>query len=139
GGASEILIAQNYDIDDSEKFVADVARYMADRRYIKLEGRPLFIIYRPSIIPEAKKHIEEWRKLFKKIHRIEPLIFMAQFDSTNPSEYDLDGAVEFPPHKIANRLQLIERDIIVFDDAFDKRVYSYPDAVTAALDEPDPK
>src|SRR5262249_40264008 len=67
------------------------------------------------------------------------LIFMAQFDSIDPSEYDLDGAVEFPPHKIANRLQLIDRDIIVFDDAFDKRVYSYSDVVNAALDEPDPK
>ena len=139
GGVSDVLIAQDYKREDDEPLVADLARYMRDRRYITLDQRPLLMIYRPAIIPEAKKRIGEWRRLFRKNHGIEPLIFMAQFDSDDPRKYDLDGAVEFPPHKIGRNLPLLDRGVVVFDDAFDKRVFSYTDAVNTALTEPDPE
>lgn len=139
GGSAEVLIEQNYKYDDDDALVADLARHMIDRRYLTFEGRPLFIIYRPSLIPDARNRIDQWRRLFRTNHHLEPLIFMAQFDSIDPRQYDLDGAIEFPPHKIARNLPSIDRGIVLYDEAFERRVYSYSDAVDAALAEPDPE
>ena len=54
GFENDILIAQDYLEEDDIPFVQDIGRHFADERYIRIDGRPLFFIYRPGIIPNAK-------------------------------------------------------------------------------------
>lgn len=105
GSESEVLLRQDYREEDEDALIADLARHLLDRRYVRLNGRPLLIIYNPKHIPDAPETLARWREQFRLRHQIEPLIFMAQtFGELDPTLYGLDGAIEFPPHKLSNTL-----------------------------------
>ena len=85
GAESEVLISQDYRADDDEAMVADFARHFTDHRYIRVGGRPLFMIYRPGIIPKAKETIARWRMIWREKFGENPIIIMAQaFGDTDP-------------------------------------------------------
>ena len=52
GKSDEVLITQNYgDKNEWERHMEFLLPYLQDERYIRTNGKPLFIIYRPEIIP----------------------------------------------------------------------------------------
>lgn len=99
GNDAQILIGQNHSEADDLAFAADVARYMADARYIKIDGKPLLVIYRPSLLPSAKTSSERWRAWFRangfgEIY----LAYTQSFEAEDPRKYGFDAAIEFPPN-----------------------------------------
>ncbi|WP_119463803.1 glycoside hydrolase family 99-like domain-containing protein [Vibrio sp. PID23_8] len=122
----DILIAQDYRDEDDEAFIADIVRHFEDPRYIRIDGKPLFFIYRPGIVPEAKAKFEKWRELLKTNHDTEVIFYMAQaFDDNDPRPYGLDGAIEFPPHKVAAGLPSVAQELGLFDPNFTGHYPSY--------------
>jgi hypothetical protein len=122
-----VLIEQDYRDEDDIALIDDFARYFADPRYIRLDGRPLLMIYRPALIPDAAGSIARWWALFAERHGENPIIMMAQnFHDYDPVPYGLDGAVEFPPHKLIVDVPKINADLDRFDPEFDADVYAYP-------------
>ncbi|MBI2720079.1 MAG: glycoside hydrolase family 99-like domain-containing protein [Rhizobiales bacterium] len=129
---TEIVLHQDYRHEDEAALIDDLQRHFADPRYIRVTGRPLFIIYRPGIVPEARKTFARWRALWQSRHGENPLILMVQaFDDYDPRVYDLDGAVEFPPHKVAAGLTSIIDSVTVLDSEFARKgmVLSYDQLV----------
>jgi len=111
GEENDVLIAQDYYKKDDQIFIDDLCRHFNDSRYIRVDGRPLFFIYRPDLIPNSKNTIVRWRKLFRETCGSDPLIYMAHaFGNEDPEEFGLDGAIEFPPHKLAKGLPDASRD-----------------------------
>ena len=55
-----------------------------------------------------------------------------------PMLYDIDGAIEFPPHKLTSDAEPINGRLKFFDDAFSGNVYAYDDVVERSLNEPAP-
>lgn len=102
GLESEILIAQQHSPDDDLAFIQHVARYMRDSRYIRIDGRPLLLIYRPSLLPSAKKTAASWRNWCNAngIGEIY-LAYTQSFEAVDPAKYGFDAAVEFPPNNSA--------------------------------------
>ena len=99
GQESEVLIAQNHSADDDIAMIGDVARYMNDPRYYKVDGKPLFFVYRPDILPEPRDTIERWRAHCRDIGIGEIMVAGAlTFGLKNPAALGFDIAVEFPPH-----------------------------------------
>lgn len=136
GSDKEIILAQNYREEDDAAFVDDLARHMRDPRYIRVGDRPLFFIYRPGQIPEAAATILRWRELMQSRHELNPLIMMAQgFEDLDPREYGLDGAIEFPPHKICQNLPLINAQLEMLDSKYVGGVISYDAAVERSVGE----
>lgn len=130
---SEILIAQDYSLDHDQALVSDIARHFSDTRYIRIDGRPLLFIYRPGLIPNARERIADWRALFEKAHGEHPLLFMAQgFGNEDPREFGMDGAVEFPPHKLAANLSPINASLHVFDPEFSGTYFAFDDLIKAS-------
>lgn len=139
GLENDVLMGQDYKDEDDEALVDDLARYFVDARYEKVEGRPLFFIYRPGIIPNFKARLKKWRNLFKQRHQINPLILMAQgFGDTDPVKYGLDGAIEFPPHKLAVDLPTVNKELKLHDSEFAGHYMRYDDLISRSLDEPPP-
>ena len=135
----EILLAQDYRPEDDAALVDDFARHFADPRYIRLDGRPLLMIYRAALIPDPPATIARWRRLFAERHGETPLLFMAQsFHDYDPRRHGLDGAVEFPPHKLVVGAPKLDTALDLFDPAFSADVYRYDDIVAASLADPDP-
>lgn len=136
----DVLLEQNYRAEDDEAFVDDLCRHFRDPRYIRVKGRPLFIIYRPGLIPDTANTIARWRALMKARHGISPWIFMSQgFGDIDPRPYGLDGAMEFPPHKVAQDLPSIISQLEITDLRFTGNVSSYDALVAnAAMTKPAP-
>ena len=98
GHDSEILIAQNHSAEDDIEFIKAVAPYLRDQRYVRVDGKPLLIVYRPSLLPNMKKTATRWRDWCRRngvgeLH----LAYTQSFEESDPSIYGLDAAIEFPP------------------------------------------
>jgi glycosyltransferase involved in cell wall biosynthesis len=99
---SEILISQQHSPDDDIHFIQAVTRYMLDSRYIRVNGKPLLVVYRPAQLPSAKETVKRWRSWcrsngFGEIY----LAYTQSFEKSDPAEYDFDAAIEFPPNATA--------------------------------------
>ncbi len=137
GAESEVLISQDYRPDDDAKMAAEFAKHFADSRYIRIQGRPLLMIYRPGLIPDSKKTIQRWRDIFRTEFNEDPIMVMAQaFDDNDPAAHGLDGGIEFPPHKLTRHMQSIHASLDYLDPDFSGRVYNYDDVVNVSLSEP---
>src|SRR5262249_50048868 len=136
----DILKSQDYREEDEDLLLADLARHFVDPRYIRVDNRPLFFLYRPGLIPNSVATIHRWRDAWRKEYRLNPLIFMVQaFDDYDPQRHGLDGAVEFPPHKVASKLPAINSSLEILDPSFCGHVVSYDAVIRASLAEPKPE
>lgn len=102
GKDSEILIAQKHSPEDDIAFATDVSRYINDSRYIKVDGKPLLVVYRPSLLPSAFESSVRWREWFRahgfgEIY----LAYTQSFEVEDPRKYGFDAAIEFPPNNSA--------------------------------------
>jgi lipopolysaccharide biosynthesis protein len=97
----DVLLNQEYSVEIDENFALDVVPILLDPRYIRVDGKPLLIIYRPPIIPKFQERLEKWRNVFRREGVGEVMIYMVQgFAQYDPIPWGCDGAIEFPPHNI---------------------------------------
>ena len=137
GAEEDVLIAQDYRPEDEAGLVASFARYFKDPRYIRVQGRPLLMLYRGGNVPSAAATFARWRRLFRERHGEDPLLVMAQtFGDRDPRAHGLDGAVEFPPHKLGEVLNEIPVELL--DPDFSGKVHAYDDAADHSCTEPTP-
>ncbi|KAF1708899.1 hypothetical protein CSC70_12445 [Pseudoxanthomonas kalamensis DSM 18571] len=99
GRSSDILIDQQHNPDDDIAFIAHIADYLRDPRYLRMEGRPLLLLYRPGLLPDAKATASRWRKwcLDNGVGEIH-LAYVQSFERPTPANIGFDSAVEFPPN-----------------------------------------
>ena len=113
----EMLLKQEYsDADDAHHMEHLCDTFFNDKRYIKHEGKPVFLVYRPSLFPDIKKTISTWRNIAREkgigeLH----LGYMQSWGFTaEPESLGFDFAVEFQPKfpvPIAVKKSLPERII----------------------------
>lgn len=99
GLESEILVQQKHSHDDDLAFIRHVARFMRDDRYMRINDRPLLLVYRPKLLPSAIETAKRWRTWCRQegIGEIY-LAYTQSFELTDPAAYGFDAAVEFPPN-----------------------------------------
>ena len=79
----KVLISQTYGSrDDWEKHYNYLRQFFLDKRYIKEGGKPLFIIYRPELIPVLREMLEFWNELAMK-DGFKGICFAYQFKNYN--------------------------------------------------------
>ena len=100
GKENDILISQDYEDEFASKFINDVLEYMADDRYIKVNGKPILIIYNANQIPNLKNVIKTWRKISLNIVGELHLLAVDFALSEDTKMAGFDGFIEFPPHSI---------------------------------------
>jgi glycosyltransferase involved in cell wall biosynthesis len=101
GKDSEILIAQDHSDTDDLAFIKHVSRYFSDPRYIRIDGRPLLLVYRPALLPSVRKTAQRWRKWLRDNGLGEIyLAYTQSFESPVPAEIGFDAAIEFPPNNM---------------------------------------
>jgi lipopolysaccharide biosynthesis protein len=65
GCEHEILIEQDYSTYDAEKHIVWLAQAFSDKRYIRIDNKPLLLIYKADSIPQIENKILTWRKIIK--------------------------------------------------------------------------
>ncbi len=132
GQEQDILMAQNYSPEDDLAFIADIAPALQDRRYIRFNGRPILIVYRASLLPDARATAQRWRE-YCRDEGIGELYLVAarSFGFEDPRPCGFDASIEFPPHEANGRI--LNRDIAFSNPDFEGNVYSYEDMIASYL------
>lgn len=102
----EVLIAQKYQLTDDVEFIKSLVPFFKDPRYIRVDGAPLLVVYRPQHLPDPRNSIEIWRR-YCADNGIPNLHVACALTHGNWDHrpYGFDSGVEFPPHNMraANR------------------------------------
>lgn len=129
-----ILMAQQHSPEDDIAFATALEPALRDPRYIRINGRPLLMIYRPGLLPDASATLARWRQHFKSRGIGDPYMLMAQaFGDDDPRTYGMDAAAGFPPHKFGWDLPSIAGTLKLLDPGFRGKVVSYEAMAEAAM------
>ena len=124
GGDKEILMAQTYDEDKLKDCIKDMEKYIRDERYIKVDGKPLIIVYKPTLIPNVEIMIKDWRDYLREVGIGEAYIMAVKtFDITDKYKAIFDGFVEFPPFGM--EIEVMNSQLKFFNKNFKGVVYDY--------------
>ncbi|HRH77670.1 MAG TPA: glycoside hydrolase family 99-like domain-containing protein, partial [Cellvibrionaceae bacterium] len=101
----QLLIKQDYNDKDSKDHINWFIDVFKDERYIKIDGRPLLLIYRLDHLPDTKGLIGEWRKAvrnagFSDIYLVAVKNGFVQLSDEAILENGFDGIVDFQPNRI---------------------------------------
>ena len=120
--------------------MADFGRHFQDPRYIRVQGRPLLMIYRPRLIPDTAETIARWRAMFQEQFDEDPIIIMAQsFNDSDPRVVRARWRDRVPAAQAdgrrCRRSPTASRSSTPSSTA---RSISYDDVVRVSLEEPPP-
>ena len=135
GGSREIIFEQKYDPSTLRAIINDATRYATDARYIRVNGKPLFLVYRPMLIPDPGGFARLCRDAFRDagfagVH----LVYVESMETAQlglpPSEIGFDASVEFPPQ---GRAVAHQEQPEIFEPGFNGHIYNYPATILALL------
>jgi lipopolysaccharide biosynthesis protein len=149
GQDQEILAEQVYGEESDRLHMQWLAQAFQDPRYIRVEGKPLFLVYRAMNIPDPKKTSQIWREEARKLGVGE--IFLCRVESfpdehTDPTQIGFDAAVEFQPDwgelslplQTGRRWNLARKLKLAAKAYANNRIFDYSSMVEAMLKKADP-
>jgi glycosyltransferase involved in cell wall biosynthesis len=138
GHDHDVLLGQTHSPDSDLHFIRDVEPLLRDPRYLRVDGKPLLILYRPSLLPDAAATARRWREHCRASGLGEILLGMVQFDAEDPRPFGFDLAIEFPPHKLARDLPNINDSLPALNPAFRGYAIEYQAVVDKSRGWPEP-
>lgn len=90
---------------DDVQFVKDILPFVEDDRYIKIDEKPILIIYRPHLWTQSqvKSLLSGLQQNAKKYNFQFYFIMALTYDFSNdPREWGFSAGVEFPPHNFCS-------------------------------------
>lgn len=99
GGFNKSLIEQKYSEEDDIAHFKYLLPYFKDPRYIRIDGKPVFSVYRPALFPDFDKTVALWQKMAKE-EGFE--LYITKFETAGEwgKKYmptSADAAIEFQP------------------------------------------
>jgi lipopolysaccharide biosynthesis protein len=147
GGSQHVLLGQDYGEKDDREHIRSLLPAFEDPRYIRIDGRPLFLVYRTELLPDPKRTAEIWRDEARRTGIGE--IYLARVEQFSrdvvPSSIGFDAGVEFAPSgKLGDALfrgplpSMLQR-IGLLPDVYEKNfVVPYRSVVQAHMSRPAP-
>ena len=131
GEENEILIGQTHNEHEYLHFIQDISPYFGDPRYIRVEGKPLLLVYRINLLPDPQKAVEIWREECRRLGIGEIyLVAVQSFRINDPRPYGFDAAVEFPPHFLGN---ISQASLKITNPKFKGQILDYQAAADTML------
>lgn len=137
GRDDEVLLGQRHSPEDDLAFIAHVREYLADPRSLRIDGRPLLLVYRPGLLPDAAATAARWRAWARDNGLGELFLAYVQgFERPDPRDIGFDAAVEFPPN-LGTPAPITEYQRLLNPD-FRGQVYDWRELVREAERRPMP-
>ena len=100
GGRRQVLMPQLYSPEDDRNHIRWLLESFSDERYIRVDGKPLFLVYRATDLPDALATTTIWREEALRAGLGE--LYLCRVESfpnehTDPRRLGFDAAVEFQP------------------------------------------
>ncbi len=125
----QVLMGQEFSDADDLAHIRWLATAFADDRYIKIDGRPLMLIYRPGQLPDPRRTAEIWRTEAQRLGF--PDLYLCWVESWGPppggpQAFGLDASVGFMPLSG-------DRVFAPFEGVHGHRILDYRSAYEASL------
>ena len=143
GGESEVLLEQAYSADDDRQHIRRLAEAFSDDRYVRVDGKPVFLVYRVSRLPDPARTAETWRREAERLGIGELYLCSVQSfvpDRVDPGTIGFDAAVAFAPDWVdvaplgSSFLRRAARRALRPNSAYRKhRIHDYADLVERSL------
>ena len=103
GTEREILMEQRYENYDPVGHMEWLEKAFANNRYILINGKPLFLVYRPDDIPKIREIIKIWRKFISEkgypgIYICSVKNFKTTLSDAESIALGFDAIVDFQPN-----------------------------------------
>lgn len=124
GSDHEILMAQAHSPEDDLAFLDSLVTAFEDPRYIRIDDKPVLIVYRATLLPDISATAERWRRRARE-RGIPDLYLVAakSFDVGNPATFGFDAGVEFPPHQLG--LKETTKEFQLVNPDFRGKIFDY--------------
>jgi lipopolysaccharide biosynthesis protein len=131
GSSGEILIKQNETVESYTAFIDSVIPYMKDPRYIRVDGRPVLTVYRPSFVPECASTLASWRAHCIEAGVGDPYIIGVKEHTWDADLLELgyDAQSEFHPGTLFRHCEDISAKFSYMRKDFGGMVLDYKDIV----------
>lgn len=146
GGEKDVLLEQRYSEDDDLTHILSLLPAFRDPRYIRVDGRPVLLVYRTGLLPNPFRTAEIWRRaaLEAGLPGLYLMRVESHGDDTDPRSIGFDASVDFAPFnglgaryikpsalaQALTKLGLLPRGLL------DHNVYLYQDVANAMLRTP---
>jgi len=99
GRSGQTLLEQHYSDADDLAHIRHLLPVLADRRYLRVAGRPVVVVYRTELMPDPRRTAELWRTEAMRaglgeLYLVRMESFVADID---PASIGFDASVEFAP------------------------------------------
>lgn len=131
GTNEAILMKQSSKLSSYKNVIEDIARFLDDERYIKVNGKKLLTVYRPSLMPDAQAVLAYWRD-YCRSKGLGELYIIAVKENTVETDWlakGFDAVSEFHPGTLYQNCKNITRDLQYIRRDFAGEVFSYEDIV----------
>ncbi|RAU40207.1 glycosyl hydrolase [Pseudocitrobacter sp. RIT415] len=104
GMEREVLIKQDYTEEDSVEHFNYLLPFLKDNRYIKIDDKPVFLLYRYDHIPDIDNFIHTWNQMAVK-NGLNGIYFICVKNGFVTANYDeifthqFDAVVDFQPNR----------------------------------------
>ena len=134
GRSGSVLMPQEYSEADDLAHIRWLCTAFADDRYIRIDGRPLLLVYRPALLPDPRRTTDRWREEARREGF--PDLYLGWVDGfgrpeEGPGTVGFDATVGFIPFGGAPRLAPVE-------SMRTHRILDYRAAAESRLAEPAP-
>jgi len=133
GRNREILIAQDYSPEGARAMIRELIPALRDPRYIRVRGRPLFLVYRANDLPDPRATAAIWREEavaagLPGLYLCHAETFQEATVAQDPAQLGFDAACGVPPHGLNSPRSTATAGL---DPAFSGFAYDYADAARA--------
>jgi hypothetical protein len=131
------LLDQKYSKEDDREHIRWLLRAFEDERYIRVHGRPLFLVYMVHTMADPKRTFETWRQEALKAGVAEPYICKVESfaEYGAPEEFGCDAAVVFWPHDMDAFLTRVKGEGEVYEK---NMIFEYKELTEKHLERPEP-
>lgn len=98
GMEQDILIKQEYSVEHDRAFIQSLLPVLSDPRYIRIDGKPLLLVYRTDSMPDPARTADVWREECRRAGIGD--VFLCRVESfalQDPRMIGFDAACQFPP------------------------------------------
>lgn len=135
GTNTDVLMQIGENTESDIVFINDVIPLLTDQRYVRIDGKPVLIVYRPVNLHEPKKVLKAWRSIVKEKCGMDIYIIATQekADSCDWIDIGFDAETEFMPKAVLPRLNEINKSLPIVRKDFKGCIYDYKKIVTEKL------
>lgn len=128
GGDQEVIIAQHHSDVDDLLVLRELVSLFHDRRYVKIQGKPVLMVYKPHLFPNIRRTVDLWRREIEA--QGFPGIYLVMVDDWTPDPHhprdiDFDASYEIPSNIVPQEVLWSDTSELELCEGFSGKIVDY--------------